>query len=332
MDSFIKYFGGKFALKEKIISMIPPHQTYIEAFCGASWVLFKKPASLVEVINDVDDEIINLYLVIQNQLSIFKERLNMLPISETLFNFMSKEYGIPCGDHNEKERKNIPYPYGIPEMATKTYYKIMNCYNGNLREKPQFSFYVNRRSGFVKFYNTDWDKIRNRLKEVTILNRDFREILEKYDSPNSFFYLDPPYTMAIDNKFYYKNALSEKDHNELLVYLEQLEGKFILSYDNSIKIKKMYEDFNIIESEKPPFELLITNYDVPDKPYYCCSDGIPRVPEKTSRANWDLPNCPYCDSRDIQQVSKRVTLEDNKRSWIPCGFTCRNCGELYRRQ
>ncbi|TET57432.1 MAG: DNA adenine methylase [Promethearchaeota archaeon] len=332
MDSFIKYFGGKFALKEKIISMIPPHQTYIEAFCGASWVLFEKPPSLVEVINDVDDEIINLYLVIQNQLSIFKERLNLLPISESLFSFMSNEYGIPCEDLNEKEKKNIPYPYGIPEMATKTYYKLMNCFNGNYREKPQFSFSVNRRSGFVKFYNTDWDLIRNRLKEVTILNRDFREILKKYDDPNSFFYLDPPYLVATNDKSYYRNTFTEKDHNELLVYLEQLEGKFILSYGNDDIIKDIYENFNIIGSENNPNELLITNYDVPEKSYFRCSDGIPRGPRDISRANWDLPNCPYCGSRDIQQVSKRVTLEGSKRNWIPCGFTCRNCGELYRRQ
>ena len=71
MDSFIKYFGGKSLLRDEIVSIMPQHKTYVEVFCGASWVLFSKPPSHVEAINDVDNELVNLYLVVKNQLKTF---------------------------------------------------------------------------------------------------------------------------------------------------------------------------------------------------------------------------------------------------------------------
>lgn len=326
MDSFIKYLGGKSLLRNKIISLMPPHRTYIEPFCGGSWVLFQKPISLIEVINDVDDEIINMYEVVKNKLKMFIKWLQLIPISESLFNYYCNEdvNGIPLRD--PKRNKII----GIPEMGAKTYYKIMNCFNGNLREKPNFAFGSSHKSSFVRFYKTDWNKIRDRLKEVTILNRDFKEILKKYDDPKSFFYLDPPYMVATDKKSYYRNTFSMKDHNDLLVYLIELQGKFILSYDNNDSIKNMYEEFNIIESNEFPNELIITNYKPPDNSYFKAPDGIPKEAMEIKRANWNIPNCPYCGSRDTQKVSKRVTIEGNKRNWIPCGFTCRECKELFK--
>lgn len=342
MDSFLKYFGGKSLLRDEIIQMIPPHKSYVEAFCGASWVLFSKPPSHFEVINDIDNNLVNLYLVIKNQLDRFLDWLELIPISETLFNSFGAAYGIPCGDlkHKEGYLKGIPSleeghtenagTLGIPEAAAKLYYVLMNSFNGKLTYTPSFSFDLNHRSRFVKFYNTDWEKVRMRLKEVTILNRDFREIIKKYDSPETFFYFDPPYMCATDNKKYYKHTFTMKDHQRFKVYLEDLNGKFILSYGENSEIREMYKDFQIKNSSNYPGELLISNFEQPDKPFYC-SYGIPNGARAIPRANWDFPNCPYCGSRETQQVSKRVTLLEGRRSWLPCGFMCRNCKELYKK-
>lgn len=311
MDSFIKYLGGKSKLRDEIISIIPPHNTFVEVFCGASWLLFKKPRSPIEFINDIDNELINLYNVIKNKHHEFIEYLDMIPISEVLYKKYNDQQGIPISPMD-----------CIPEVAANLYYIIMNSFNGNISGKPSFALNPNRRSSFIRFYTSDWQKIANRLKEVTILNKDYKEIIKRLDSKDTLFYLDPPYICATDNNKYYKHSFTEKDHKTLMVYLTDIKGKFILSYGNDKKINELYEDFNIIElSEK---ELIITNYEVSKTPFYSSREGIPK------RAPWNIANCPYCGSRELQQVSKRITLESKSRTWKPCGYICRDCKELFR--
>jgi DNA adenine methylase len=329
MDSFIKYYGGKSRLRNEIISMMPVHKTYVEVFSGASWLLFSKPTSQVEVINDIDNEIINLYLVVKNQLNQFKKWLDLIPISESIFNMYVDHKGIPNGARGYTK---IESKYGIPEMAAKTYYILMNSFNGKYTEKPIFSIDKDRRSAFVRYYNTDWNKIQERLKEVTILNRDFKNVIEKYDSKDTLFYLDPPYLCASDNKKYYNHTFSKEDHELLKVYLDGIRGKFILSYGNDKKILSSYNNFKIKKSKIYPDELLIYNYEESEFNYYFTNKGIPLTAVGIpNRSSWKNSNCPYCNSREVQQVSKRVTLKNNSRNWVKCGFVCRKCKELFRR-
>ena len=324
MESFLKYVGGKSKLRNEIISMIPPHKTYIEPFCGASWVLFSKPKSPIEFINDIDDTLINIYLAVKNHNEKFlKIMSNEFPISETLFNMYVDHIGIPI----KKEFKlNV-------HKAVIDYYIIMNSFNGNVSSKPSLAVKKDRKSPFNKMNNTYWLEICNRLKNVTILNRDYKEVFNQLDSNESFFYIDPPYICATNKKNYYKNTFNEGDHQELKVYLEMLKGKFILSYGDDEIIRELYEDFNIIESKTSENELLITNYEIPKESYYC-RKGIPQGPEDLKgipkQSDWKNGNCPYCGSREIQQVSKRITLKNNSRNWEKCGFVCRNCKELFR--
>jgi DNA adenine methylase len=328
MKSFINYYGGKSRLTDEIISIMPPHKTYIEAFCGASWLLFAKPESNIEVINDIDSEIINLYFVVKNQLFDFINLLNKIPISEKLFDIFRYQKGIPFVDL----RKLLLNEKGIPKMATITYYNILNCFNSNISKNPTFCIDRNKQSNFVKFYKTDWELISERLKKVTILNRDYKEVIKLYDSKESLFYLDPPYTITNNIDKYYKHNFSIKDHKELLAILKCIEGKFILSYDNSDKIKDMYGDFNIIELKEYPKELIIINFDESEYNYFSCRKGIPltaRVSDN-EKAKWKYPSCPYCESRNVKQVSKRVTIKGSKRNWMPCGYVCESCNELYR--
>ncbi len=328
MDSPIRYTGGKSKLRGEILSMISPHRTYIEPFCGASWLLFHKPKSQIEVINDIDNELINLYLVIKNKHHEFIEYLDRIPVSDVLYNAFTVDHkGIP----KLQERYTKEVPQGIPDAAARFYYILMNSFNAKISGKPVFSLDPNRRKSFVRFYTSDWEKITNRLKEVTILNRHYKDVIKSLDSPESFFYLDPPYMCATNNNRYYKHTFSKRDHELLQVYLKDLEGKFILSYGEDKNIREMYENFNIIESSTMKGELFITNYEIPDKPFYISRKGIPSTSRViSSEASWNLPNCPYCGSRKVQKVSKRVTLEDKRRNWILCGCVCLDCEELFR--
>ena len=320
MDSFIKWMGGKSRMCSKIISMIPAHRTYIELFTGGSWVLFGKPKSQIEVINDIDNELINLYLTVRDNPEEFIKEFNNIPISETLFNLFTREKGYTNSLDDQE---------GIPsvDQAIKTYFVLMNSFNGKLSEKPTFSVSNIKRAGSVKFYRTDWDMVRDRLKEVTILNRDFRNVIGKYDSPESFFYLDPPYMCAVDNTHYYRFTFTPEDHEDLMVYLSDIAGKFILSMDNKETVKELYKDFKIEDAGNN--ELLITNYEPADKPFYC-REGIPSGSMGQSKeGTWHMPNCPYCGSRDVHSEYMRKSLRGRKRTFVKNGYGCRSCGQLF---
>ena len=104
-------------------------------------------------------------------------------------------------------------------------------------------------SGKSKFskriYPKKWqnDKFKERLKDTTILNEDFRKVIKKYDAPDTFFYLDPPYSRADKNKDYVETGVTIDD-----VYnaVKNIKGKFLLSYDDVPEAKKLFKNYNIL--------------------------------------------------------------------------------------
>ena len=83
----LRYHGGKYRLAPWIVSHFTLHRTYVEPFCGAASVLMHKPRSYSEVINDLDENIVNLFAVLRNP-GLSKDLVNMLrltPFSRTEF-------------------------------------------------------------------------------------------------------------------------------------------------------------------------------------------------------------------------------------------------------
>lgn len=318
LDSFIKYYGGKFKSRDEIIFRIPVHRTYIEPFCGASWILFSKPVSQVEYINDIDSELINLYIAIKKDVSKFQKTFDNYPNSESLFNHWTgqKTPGLQIG-------KEPDY-----EQAVITYFILMNSFNGNISGKPHIGLSPDHRIGTSKYNRTDWEAIKHRLKDVGILNRNYVSVLNKLDHKDSFFYLDPPYHCSMNNRRYYRYTFNKSDMIELRSILGELKGKFLLSYDNHDEIKNLYDGFNIEELNSG--DLLISNFDVQDNPYYLQGryTNSPRV-KKSSNPDHKYPNCPNCGSRDVQTAYKRKSLGHNKRTFIKWGFGCNSCNYLF---
>src|SRR5205814_1410574 len=82
----LPYIGGKNRLATKIISMLPEHTTYVEAFAGGAQVLFHKPPSEVEVLNDLDLRRLRrrhrtLRRFIPRQLLRYRQLLSRLPVA-----------------------------------------------------------------------------------------------------------------------------------------------------------------------------------------------------------------------------------------------------------
>jgi len=141
----------------------------------------------------------------------------------------------------------------------------------SILEKIKYSFFNKGKSyspSIIKrgTFQTDFSKFKDKLKNTTILNKDALKVIEKYDSPKTFFYLDPPYENLKQND--YKNYI---DPQELYNVLKNIKGKFLLSYNDSENIRNIFKEFDKHQiktkysrtqyiKERPKTELIIKNY------------------------------------------------------------------------
>ena len=242
--------GGKSRLRKTIISMIPEHTCYVELFFGAGWVYFGKETSKVEVINDIDRELINLFKMIKYHAPEIERMLEYEFSGRDMF----EEYKNCTVDYLTEIHRAVRFLYLITQsFAGKgDYYG----YATTSRPKPQI------------YYKDVLIDLKERLRNTYVEHLSFEKIIDKYDREHSFFFADPPYyeTTGYDNEFTEKEQLLLRDK------LINLKGKFLLTINDHEAVREWYKDFNIKETEvnysvakdhkaRGKYkELIITNY------------------------------------------------------------------------
>lgn len=227
MQSFIGWIGGKNHLKKQIITLIPNDcNRYIEVCGGAGWVLFgkEKTKGQIEVFNDIDGDLINLYLQIKNNCEALQNEIDWIQ-SRKLFN--SYRYEIEKSVQLTDLQRAARYLY------------LIKCSFGSNRN----SFATAPKNVFNII--EELPKYKERLKSVIIENRDFEDLINTYDRPSACFYVDPPYVNS--EKYYNKKYCNFNiaDHKRLNNCLKAIKGRFILSYNDCELARKMYKDYNI---------------------------------------------------------------------------------------
>jgi DNA adenine methylase len=264
--TFFPYVGGKFYMLDVILKLIPEHNIYVEVFGGSAKVLLNKPPSKIEIYNDYDMKIANLFYVVAFKFEEFYEKINWLVYSRAIRKQVLEEY-----------RKTELKELGDIDLAVKTYYLLRTAFGGKFLEGSWG--YAFTRSEARKFFNSleTLQLIHERLKNVQIECRDFRRLLSKVvHRENAFIYLDPPYYGA---EHYYDTGFSEQDHRDLLNIIKQAEAKWLLSgyanplYDEELKdfyrleipaVKYVYgiTKQNRTENRPRTVEVLWANYDI----------------------------------------------------------------------
>lgn len=246
----ISRMGGKSRLRKTIINMLPEHTCYVEPFFGAGWVYFGKEKSEVEVINDVDKELINLFRMIKEHSEEVERVLKYEVISRDSFR-MYKDMNI---EHMTEIQRAVRYLYIISNSFAS---KGVSFGYGALRGPSK------------KIFAQDLEKLRDRLMNTYIENRSAFEIIEKYDRPGTLFFCDPPYL----DKTGYHDKFTLEDHIILRDILSNIKGKFILTINDHERIRELYKDFYIEEvdvmysisrqkeARKGYGELIIRNYE-----------------------------------------------------------------------
>lgn len=256
MRSFIAYMGGKSLLAGKIIKKMPEHNCYVEVFAGAAWLLFKKDEAMsdVEIINDINLDLITLYRVIKNHLEEFIRYFKWVLVSR---------------DEFARFRAENPETLTDIQKAVRFYYLLKMGYAARLNS-PSFSIATSSKPRLnLLRIEEELSEIHLRLARVYIENKDYAEIIPRFDKPDTFFYVDPPYFGCED--YYGKNIFSREDFEKLRDLLAGIKGKFILSINDVDSIRKLFKGFHIekvstsysaagANKKKHVNELLIMNY------------------------------------------------------------------------
>lgn len=221
------YYGAKQRISSSIIDLFPPHNAWVEVFCGSAAITLAKPPAPIEVINDLDGNIINVFEQIRNNKDKLINAIKLTPYSREEF---KKAKQINKNDSNlERARKFL-----IVSMMT------VNATVGN--NKCGFSYSLSYARNGVEARVNRWnnlperiENVTNRIRNVLVENQDARDIVKLFsDRPATLMYLDPPYYVSRSHN-YVIDAKEKEFHKELLDICCKSKAMIIIShYENSL--------------------------------------------------------------------------------------------------
>jgi DNA adenine methylase len=255
LPSAIKWVGGKSKLRRQVIERLPCNaECYCEVFAGAAWVLFGKKPHPVEVINDRDNDLANLWRVIKWRSAELLEEVQHWLYSRTMFDELKQSE-----------------PTTELDRAVRMYLLIQMAFGADVSSSQSASFgYWNKspRDLFLSKSLDDIPRVKERMRQVFVENIDFEDCIKRYDQPNTVFFCDPPYLDTCG----YAVKFGMEEHRRLREVLGSIEGRFLLTINDHSVIRDMYEGFCIekahearakalaIEGRQAAPVLFISNY------------------------------------------------------------------------
>lgn len=226
MNAIVKYPGSKWSIARWIIDMFPPHHSYLEPFFGSGAVLFTKPRSAIETVNDLDGDVVNLFEWIRRDPERLADAIYWTPYARQVYDQEIEAYKT----ETDSFRRAVIF-------CT----KLMMGHGSRTNEiKVGWKNDVQGREAAyaAKGWCDTPERIKQaaeRLRGVQIEHRPAAEVIARFNHPNVLIYADPPYLLSTRHGKQYRCEMSEADHGELLDLLRAHKGPVLLSgYDSPL--------------------------------------------------------------------------------------------------
>lgn len=215
MRTPITYYGGKQRMLPSILPKIPPHTLYAECFFGGGAVFFAKKRSQVEVVNDINHRLVTFYKALKYDF----EDLS-IKIDETFHSrAQHKETDLLYRSFSEDVADPVACAWAVWTQANMSFSSRIGGGFGYDKQGTSALRLFNKKKALTEAY-------QERMKRVTIECYDVLKVIKAYDSPETFFYLDPPYVSS-DQGHYDGYGLDQ--FILLLDACTKIQGKFLLS-------------------------------------------------------------------------------------------------------
>lgn len=259
-DTVFPFPGGKSKYSDWIVNHFPAHDCYVEVFGGSGAVLLNKPRSTVEVYNDINRDITRFFRVLRERPEALEQRVWNMDYSRSLYDEIANRW-FDKGDRPDDD-----------VQAASEFFFLRYTQFGASIERTGFSASITSNHSRTYYNKTsNLQTFADRFRGVTIENRDWEKVVDKYDSENTFFYLDPPY-VELDRNDYYGGG-SEFDHEAFVDSLSEFDGRWMISY-STLPDQILEYDVEVIErnqrwsmatgkedEEQYAIERLVLNYD-----------------------------------------------------------------------
>lgn len=223
MRSLIRWHGGKAVQASWIVRQLPPHDVYVEPYGGGASVLMRKPPAAVEVLNELDGGLVNMYRVVADA-----ARWKDFALSTWFTKYMDQRH-IADPDQDDQVAQAVRLvAWGAMHMNASR-----SSGHRGLKPRPDGSTMA-----------ADWYRYRKsvpgfhrRLRDVRIEQRPALDVIRENDGRQTLTYCDPPYMKATrDNaRHRYPFEMTDADHYDLLECLCSLRGMVALSgYDSPL--------------------------------------------------------------------------------------------------
>ncbi len=187
-------------------------------------MLYRKPRSKIEIVNDINSDLVNLHRVIRNHPQTLSLYLNEMLISREVFYDLREARLLPKNDI---------------ERAAHYFFMLSQSFGSKARA------FAMPKSRAPKDIYRAFKIFSDRLKGVCIENMDFSRLIQHYDRETTLFYLDPPCVGTED--YYQGQSFGLKDHEKLSSMLREIRGRFVLSYNDCDIVRDLYRHFAIEE-------------------------------------------------------------------------------------
>lgn len=234
MRAVFRYPGSKWMIADWIINHFPEgyeKMVYLEPFAGSSAVFFNKKPGVVETINDLNNDVVNLFRVLRDYPEELIAKIQLTPFSREEY----RQSTIPCDEPIEKARR----------FMVRTTQSIGAKPDSGWRNHKlaRIGGTASKWNGLPETLHTAVDRLKGDTTNlVQIESMDALQLIEKYNFPDVLMYLDPPYVKSTrrTNKLY-TVEMEEEGQNKLLDLIVKSKAKIVLSgyqsdlYDERLK-------------------------------------------------------------------------------------------------
>ncbi len=237
------WYGGKFSHLDWLLPLLPATRHFCDVFGGSAAVLINRDPSPVETYNDLDSDLVNFFRVLRDQREPLMEAIGLTPFSREELALACELAGAELSDLERARRFYVrarQVRTGLAQTASAG--RWAHCL---LTSRAGMAGAVSRWLGSVEAL----PMIAQRLLRVQIEHAPSLEVIERFDSPDTLFYCDPPYvhTTRGDAKAY-RHEMTDADHRELAGLLHKTKGKVALSGYHGDLYDRLYGDWWRVEA------------------------------------------------------------------------------------
>ncbi len=247
----VPWIGGKRRLAKHILPLFPAHTCYVEPFCGAAALYFLKTPSKIEVINDINGELVNLYRVVKHHLEEFVRQFKWALVSRQIYKWLQ--------DTPEETLTDI-------QRAARFYYLQKQAFGGKVADHTFGTSTTSAPRFNLLRIEEELSMAHLRLSRTLIEHLDWHQCIERYDRPHTLFYCDPPYwgTEGYGVEF----GLENYDHMAELA--RSTKGKMIISVNDIPEMRQAFNGLNM-QSVDISYNLKVTGKPSPKKELVICN-------------------------------------------------------------